>query len=185
MASKNSPRIRAATLLCALALLGTAIATPSGRMELHRAARAVRLESTTHPVRVNEPMRAMALRTLDDRSIVLNGRERRTVVYNVFTSWCTACREEMPDIVNASRQLARRGVITIGIDQADPPGAIAQFTQAYGVPYPIVVDNDRTTNAVLGVSVIPATVVVRDGIVRAIVAGPLHAADIEHLTEER
>lgn len=107
--------------------------------------------------------------------------QRGVTVYNVFTSWCPSCKEETPALARAADGLRERGIRIIGIDQGESPGAVASFVGRYGVPYPILVDTSRVTNAVLGARIIPETVVVRDGIVKAIAVGPITPEQLEQM----
>ena len=180
-AKRRSSRI--ALVLCALAFVTIAVATPAGRVQIHRIARAVGFEHPPKALRVNDAMRPLALRTLDDKPVTLTGHERSVVVYNIFTTWCGSCREEAAEVARASTELARKGIITIGIDQGESPQAIASYAQTFGASYPMVIDDDRATNAAFGISFIPTTVVVRDGVVRAIVSGPLRARELIAMAE--
>lgn len=174
-------RFAAPVLLCmALATVG-AIAMPSTRAEMHKFARATGIAAAQHPARVNEAVRSMRYTALDGSSVNLAAGQRGTYVYNVFTTWCPSCREELPAFSKLARRLQARGVKVVGIDQAEAAPKIADFAREQGLAYPVVIDADRTSNAVLGANLIPTTVVVRDGIVRAQWSGPLAPGDLERL----
>lgn len=176
-------RVVAPVLVClALATVG-AIAMPGARTQMHRIARATGVATPQRAVRVNDPMRPMQYTALDGSAVQLGASGRGTYVYNVFTTWCPSCREELPAFSKLARHLAARGVNVVGIDQAESPAMVRAFRAEQGLVYPIVIDGDRTSNAVLGANLIPTTVVVRDGIVRARWSGPLSGPDLERLVD--
>jgi peroxiredoxin len=174
----------AAPVLACMAVVGViAVVTPATRGQIHRLARAAGVESVPRPVRVNEALRPMQLQHEDGTHLTLGPDQRGTYVYNVFTTWCPSCREETPAFARVAKRLQQRGIKVIGIDQGESASAIDAFAQRNGLTYPIVIDYERATNAVLGANLIPTTVVVRDGVVRAMWSGPLGADELEALVD--
>ncbi|HEU5437188.1 MAG TPA: TlpA disulfide reductase family protein [Telluria sp.] len=62
----------------------------------------------------------------------------KAVVVNFWAPWCGPCVQEMPELVELSKELGSKniGVVGIGIDS---PTNIAQFTDKYKISYPIYV----------------------------------------------
>ncbi len=137
-----------------------------------------------HPVKTGEPLPALKLVALDGRSLEVKPPTHGTIVYNVFATWCPPCREETPTIARAATTLHKRGIELVGIDQGEPASAVNAFAKEFGLEYPIVVDPDRQTNVLLGARVIPETIVVRDGVVRAMAVGPLDRDALERLVAQ-
>lgn len=171
-------RVLAGAAAC-VALAVAIPAFPQVRSELHRLAgqHIARLR----PVKVNDPIRPMLYRNLDGGPITLGTGMHGTYVYNVFTTWCPSCREELPAFADMARKLQRRGVKVYGIDQGESPETVRAFTQANALPFETVLDSDRTSNSVLGANMIPTTVIVRDGVVVATWSGPLSPAGLTAL----
>ena len=136
-----------------------------------------------HPVRTGEPLPALSLVGLDGNAVRI-GPQHGTVVYNVFTTWCPSCRAETPALARAAATLRKHGIEMIGIDQGEPASAVSAFAVEFRLGYPIVVDPDRQTNALLGARVIPETIIVRDGVVRAISVGPLEGDALQRLVTQ-
>jgi peroxiredoxin len=126
---------------------------------------------------VGDPLPPVPLNQLDGTAVDVSELPR-TAVYNVFTSWCPACNDELPDIRAAASMLAKRGVAFVGIDQGESPWQIERFAQSNGLRYPILVDGARLTTSRFGARIIPETIVVRDGIVRHVIVGPASTAEI-------
>lgn len=104
-------------------------------------------------------------RTLEGRRVSLSDYRGRTVVLNVWGSWCPPCRKEAPTLAAAARALHRDGVVFLGINTRDasPEQGLA-FQRRYRVPYPSLYDPaGRTLLAFRGTltpTAIPSTVVI-------------------------
>jgi len=82
---------------------------------------------------IGKPMPAFELPALDDpsRKLSLADLKGRVTLVNVFASWCVACREEHPLLVN----LAASGkVAIIGIDYKDERPTAQQYLSASVIP---------------------------------------------------
>lgn len=128
--------------------------------------------------------------TLDGEPISLADFEGRTVVVNVWGSWCAPCRSEAPDLVAASEELADRDVVFLGINSRDLDRAAAQaFQRRFAVPYPSIYDQQGRTllafRGTLSPNAIPSTVVIDDqGRVAASVIGEVTRSTLVGLVED-
>jgi thiol-disulfide isomerase/thioredoxin len=115
--------------------------------------------------------------TLDGRTLDLSSYDGKVVVLNVWGSWCSPCRKEAPALAGASRDLAKDGVVFVGINTKDSSRdqGIA-FERRYDVPYTSLFDPAGRTllafHGTLNPSAIPSTVVLdRQGRVAASILG--------------
>lgn len=141
---------------------------------------AARRHHVVHAVKAGDRAPVMEVSDLRGAPVTLQS-DRGITVYNVFTSWCPSCREETPALARAAGSLRARGIRLIGIDQGESAGAVSSFVDRYRLTYPILVDTSHVTNQVLGARVIPETVVVKDGIVKAIAVGPITPEQLDQL----
>ena len=129
-------------------------------------------------------------KTLDGKPISLGDYRGKTVVVNVWGSWCAPCRAEAPALVAASKELARKGVVFLGINSRDLDRSAAQaFTRRFDVPYPSIYDQQGKTllafRGTLSPNAIPSTVVVDDrGRVAASVIGEVTKTTLVDLVHD-
>jgi cytochrome c biogenesis protein CcmG/thiol:disulfide interchange protein DsbE len=83
---------------------------------------------------IGKPVPEFALRAVKGRAVGLSGSDLRGEVslVNVFASWCVACREEHPILL----QLQREGFVPVhGLNYKDRPDDAARWLDALGDPY--------------------------------------------------
>lgn len=66
----------------------------------------------------------------------------KTLVVNVWGSWCPPCRKEAPVLQEVSEQYADRGVQFLGLNVRDQEAAARAFERRIGTTYPSIVDTD-------------------------------------------
>ena len=79
---------------------------------------------------------------LDGNEISTADFEGKTLVINLWGSWCPPCREEAPVLREVSENLADDNVQFIGILTKDKPAAAKAFNTKAGITYPSIVDED-------------------------------------------
>jgi thiol-disulfide isomerase/thioredoxin len=66
----------------------------------------------------------------------------KTLVVNVWGSWCPPCRKEAPVLNEVAREYADRGVQFLGLNVRDQVAAARAFEERVGTSYPSIVDRD-------------------------------------------
>jgi cytochrome c biogenesis protein CcmG, thiol:disulfide interchange protein DsbE len=143
------------------------------------------------PCPASDPDRAAAEGGLPDvtlpclgggRPVHLAGLRGRPMVVNLWASWCTPCRDELP-VLQDFYERAEGKLLMLGVDFEDTrPGAALQLLQETGVTYPQVADFDKAIDAGLGRHPVPMTVLVdADGAVVAKL--PLEITSVDQLAD--
>jgi cytochrome c biogenesis protein CcmG/thiol:disulfide interchange protein DsbE len=91
---------------------------------------------------------------------------------NVWASWCVACRQEHPLLVELSK---RKAVPIIGLNYKDKPDAARGWLAQWGDPYDLSVrDMDGRIGIEYGVYGVPETFVIdKNGVIRFKQIGPI------------
>ena len=127
---------------------------------------------------------AFALPSLDDptKTIRLEDMRGKVWILNVWASWCAACREEHPLLM----EFAKRKVVPIyGLDYKDERADATAWLARFGNPYDAsLVDADGRVGIDFGVYGVPETFVIdRDGVIRLKHIGPLTPAVLANKIE--
>jgi cytochrome c biogenesis protein CcmG, thiol:disulfide interchange protein DsbE len=94
------------------------------------------------------------------RDVHLAGLRGKPTVLNLWASWCTPCRDELP-VLQEFYDRADGKVRMLGVDFEDTqPGAALQLLRQSGVTYPQVADFDKAIDEGLGRHPLPTTVLV-------------------------
>ena len=129
------------------------------------------------------------LATPDGGQVRLSDLQGKPLLVNFWASWCTPCRQEMPEIVRAQTAHSARGFTVVGVDLQENTEQVRKFAQEFGMTFPLVIDRDGGVGAAwhIGgpVQGIPSSYFLdAAGVVRGRVYGPLTAATLaEHLAE--
>jgi cytochrome c biogenesis protein CcmG/thiol:disulfide interchange protein DsbE len=123
---------------------------------------------------INKPAPAFRSPVLGEGAKTFSPEDLRGQVWllNVWASWCGACREEHPVLV----EMARRGEVTlIGLDYKDTDADASAVLKEGGNPYKVVAtDMDGRIGIDYGVYGVPETYVIdKAGVIRYKQIGPI------------
>ena len=117
------------------------------------------------------------------RTVTLAQFRGHPLVINFWASWCPPCRQEMPALERAARQLSGR-VSFVGLDTQDQPGAAVAFARRMGVTYPLATDNVQVY-ASYGINGLPTTFfVAADGTIVGRQIGGMTQSGLDALVRE-
>lgn len=103
------------------------------------------------------PAPEFRLRAFAGPLVSLSDFRGKVVVLNFWASWCVPCREEMPVLERAWRELRNQRVVILGINVADDYDEAAAFLKTLGITYPNVFDPEQTRIAHYQVTGLPTT----------------------------
>ena len=123
---------------------------------------------------IGKPAPAFALTRLDDPQVVIKRDDLlgRVWMLNVWASWCVACRQEHPLLVDFAR---RKTVALFGLNYKDQRADGQRWLAQFGDPYDAsLVDADGKVGIDFGVYGVPETFVIdKQGVVRFKHIGPI------------
>lgn len=80
------------------------------------------------------------LQTLDGGTLRLSDLRGSPVLVNFWASWCTPCRQEMPEIVRAYNARRDEGLVVVGVNLQENTGQVRSFAEDFGMEFPVVID---------------------------------------------
>jgi len=111
---------------------------------------------------VLDPVEAPVL-DLDDlagRRHVLADYRGEVLVINFWTTWCTPCRQELPGMARAARELAGDGIRVITVAMGQDAMEVGEFIEQFAFDLPKLVDPDGLAAERWQVRTLPTSFVV-------------------------
>ena len=123
---------------------------------------------------INKPAPEFQLQKLHSMNELFSNKDMLGKVWllNVWASWCVACRQEHPVLVD----MARKGEVPLyGLNYKDAPNNAKRWLNEHGDPYVLsAVDFQGKVGIDYGVYGVPETFVIdKEGVVRHKVIGPI------------
>lgn len=139
------------------------------------------------------PATDFTLRTLEGERVRLSSLRGKVVLVNFWTTWCTACVSEMPELVTLQKEhQAQLVILGVAMDYApdddgdqkpDPntiPAKVARTRQQRGLNYPILLDKNVDAGSAYNGGELPTTVIIdAQGLVRRRFVGARSLAEFE------
>jgi thiol-disulfide isomerase/thioredoxin len=111
--------------------------------------------------------------TLDGEVVQLSDLRGKTVLVNIFASWCGPCRAEAPHLVEVDNLLGE-DVVLLGLNLQENISAVESFKQDFGIDFPLVLNEDgKLTEIYKPIGLPTSWFIDPDGVVRYVHAGPL------------
>lgn len=103
------------------------------------------------------------LTDLHGKAWALKELRGQVVLVNIWATWCSPCRSEMPDLDSIYRRFKKDGLIVLAITDENADKA-RQFVGEFGLSYPVLLDSDKTVHRQYTIEGLPRSFVYdRDG----------------------
>ena len=109
-----------------------------------------------------QPVPEVSFTLLDGSRPTLASLRGKPVLINFWSTSCTVCKKEIPELVALQQRFGARGLQVIAVAMSyDPPDQVVQFQHRRQLPYPVSLDIDgQIALAFGGITVTPTTVLV-------------------------
>jgi cytochrome c biogenesis protein CcmG/thiol:disulfide interchange protein DsbE len=118
------------------------------------------------------PQFSLAQLHQSDQTFAPQQMQGQVWLLNVWASWCVACRQEHPLLVDLAK---RKAVPIVGLNYKDKPDDAKGWLAKWGDPYDLSVkDNDGRVGIEYGVYGVPETFLIdKNGVIRFKQIGPI------------
>ena len=144
--------------------------------------------TTSAVAQTGKPAPDFRLKTLDGNEIKLSDLRGKTVLINLWASWCPPCRYEMPGIQAAYEKFKSKGLVVLGINftAQDNLQDVRDFVTELKLTFPILLDESGDVSAGLyGMRGLPTSYFIdTQGILQRIQVGAMLPEKIEEFLLE-
>lgn len=128
-------------------------------------------------IKVGEQAPKFALDTLTGEEIELTDLRGKTVVLNIWATWCPPCQAEMPEMVKFYDDHSDQGIEILAINMTNSEKSIENvetFNKEYGLNFPVLLDQKGEIASAYQAFTIPTTYILdENGIIVGKIAGPM------------
>jgi len=129
------------------------------------------------------------LKDLNGKPVSLSDFRGKIVFLNFWTTWCYACRIEMPDMQKLHQKFKNKDFAIVTINLQESVSQVKQFFKDFKLTFTALLDSDGEVGAHFMITAIPTTFILdKEGIIIGKVMGPREwdgkkaFALFEHLT---
>ena len=94
------------------------------------------------------------------KPIRLSDYRGKTVMVNLWASWCPPCRAEMPDLIKYYNDHQADGLVFLSVNSQDNMTSAQQFVHEKQMPFPVLFDPDGKVGQVFRTDGLPDTFVI-------------------------
>lgn len=121
-----------------------------------------------------------ALKDSAGKQFALKDYRGKVLLLDFWATWCHGCKQEMPWFVDLDRKYRESGLEVVGVSMDDDGWkAVTPFIKSAGVPYQIVLGDEKTAKG-YHIEGMPDTFLIdREGRIAAVYSGMVDREDIE------
>ena len=124
--------------------------------------------------------RDFSLESLDGSNVSLGDYEGSVVLVNLWATWCSPCRAEIPDLEAAYQEYEGEGFVILGVNIEEPKETVAPFVQEFEMSYPVLLDKNGELMKIYRAQGLPMSFIVDvDGVIQVRHMGYLTGDQLE------
>ena len=140
--------------------LGIILAVIWGALTVLKSQMAPR-ESGRLELKVGATLPDLTFNQTDGKSFKLSDSKAKVILINFWATWCEACMEEMPSLVQLHNTYQSKGLEIYGVNlDEDPAKAIAATSKEFEIKFTSFFDRDGKLGEAFDVHAIPLTITV-------------------------
>ena len=126
-----------------------------------------------------------SLESIDGGNITLSQyRGEKPVILDFFATWCPNCQRDMPRLSRWYDEKYKDKVEVIGINLRENKGKVKDFTESYGISFPIVFDPRGQVAQVYGIRFTNTHYLInKEGVLVREIPGDIKESDIKSLLQ--
>ncbi|MCK9365026.1 MAG: TlpA family protein disulfide reductase [Syntrophales bacterium] len=109
-----------------------------------------------------EPAPDFVLKDLAGSSFRLSEQRGKPVLLVFGTTWCPACREEIPHLKEIYARYAKRGLVVVNIDIRESRDKASSYAEKNNLPYRLLLDEDGAVAESYGIRGVPSLILLDD-----------------------
>jgi thiol-disulfide isomerase/thioredoxin len=115
----------------------------------------------------------ISLKDLNSRPVSLSDSRGKIVFLNFWTTWCYACRIEMPDMEKLYQKFKNKDFAIVTINLQESASQVKQFFKDFKLTFTALLDSDGEVGAHFMITAIPTSFILdKKGIIIGKVMGP-------------
>ncbi|MGZ4886094.1 MAG: peroxiredoxin family protein [Candidatus Aminicenantales bacterium] len=132
------------------------------------------------------PAPDFSVKNLQGQTISLADYRGKVLAINFWATWCSPCREEIPEFIETYKSLKGAGLEILGLSvDSLPLDSLREWTGKAGINYPVAVATPHIIEAYRPGEYIPATILIdRKGLIRYRHVGALDKGTLARLFKE-
>lgn len=153
--------------------LGLLVTLQLGAWGIYRAVDARRGEQSIRagfdwePIAGRAPMSNILMERADGRPVQLRDYAGQPVLLHFWATWCLPCRTELPRLIALANSLEQRSSVRVVLLSVDEDWATIKHFFGGNVPAQVLRDATARATQVYGVTTLPDTYVLRQGLLAA------------------